>query len=108
MSWALTAVHEPRAQSDARAKRTKVKTSECMTGSLAMWYDYTTSVWDRVDSMLFNQKPSKQWRCLSKASVLLATNISQKHPSCRSWAFRTPAIFSVAAVEYGEGTIRAQ
>jgi hypothetical protein len=30
--------------------------------------------------MLFNQKPSKQWRCLSKASVLLATNISQKRP----------------------------
>jgi hemoglobin-like flavoprotein len=28
---------------------------------------------------LFSQKPSKQWRCISKAIVLLATNISPKH-----------------------------
>jgi hypothetical protein len=47
--------------------------------------------------MLFNQKPSKQWRCLSKASVLLATNISQKRPFLPAEGLQDARIFSVAA-----------
>ena len=45
-------------------------------------WDYSTnSARDAIDAAKFNQNWSKQWQCLSKASVLLAIIISPKHPS---------------------------
>jgi hypothetical protein len=58
--------------------------------------------------MLFNQKPSKQWRCLSKASVLLATNISQKRPFLPAEGLQDARILSVAAPRIWRQTLRAR